>query len=86
MIQFKIYERTHPDYQRTFLDKLINNSNVTTLNDYSNTIRTFPFCRIQIWNVDFEHFRCFYLWYLTNENFENFEIYFLIIEILFNTC
>ena len=54
MIQFKIYERTHPDYQRIFLDKLINNSNVTTLNDYSNTIRTFPFCRIQIWNVDFE--------------------------------
>ena len=36
--------------------------------------------------VSLEHFsRYFYLWYLTNENFENFQIYFLIILILVNT-
>ena len=37
--------------------------------------------------VSLEHFsRYFYLWYLTNENFENFQIYFLIIVTLVNTC
>ena len=54
IIQFNIYERTHPDSWKTFLNRLINNSKVTTLNDYSNAIRAFPFCRIQIWNAHFE--------------------------------